>query len=35
VRATQRDEDAIAAWYAVRWPALKKSRAVRGGGSCG
>jgi transposase len=25
VRATQRDEAAIAAWYAERWPALKKS----------
>jgi transposase len=24
VRATQRDETAIAAWYAQRWPALKK-----------
>ena len=27
VRATQRDDDAIAAWYAQRWPALKKRRA--------
>jgi transposase len=26
VRATQRDEAAIAAWYAERWPALKKGR---------
>lgn len=26
VRATQRDEDAIAAWYSERWPALKKRR---------
>jgi transposase len=26
-RATQRDDDAIAAWYAERWPALKKRRA--------
>jgi transposase len=26
VRATQRDDDAIAAWYAERWPALKKRR---------
>src|SRR5437899_2034200 len=24
VRATQRDEAAIAAWYATRWPALKR-----------
>jgi transposase len=31
VRATQRDEAAIAAWYLRRWPALKKGRnaAVR------
>jgi transposase len=27
VRATQRDDDAIAAWYEERWPALKKRRA--------
>jgi transposase len=27
VRATQRDEAAIAAWYNQRWPALKKSRS--------
>jgi len=26
VRATQRDEEAIAAWYGERWPALKKKR---------
>jgi transposase len=26
VRATQRDEAAIAAWYAKRWPALKRGR---------
>jgi len=26
VRATQRDEAAIAAWYAQRWPALKRGR---------
>jgi transposase len=26
LRATQRDDDAIAAWYAERWPALKKRR---------
>lgn len=25
VRASQRDEEAIATWYATRWPALKKS----------
>jgi|SRR4051794_15199894 len=25
IRASQRDEEAIAAWYAERWPALKKS----------
>jgi len=34
-RATQRDEDAIAAWYTERWPALKKRRTVRGERSCG
>ncbi len=28
-RATQRDEAAIAAWYAERWPALKKGRKPR------
>jgi transposase len=30
VRATQRDEAAIAAWYAERWPALKKSAGAKG-----
>ncbi len=30
-RATQRDEAAIAAWYAERWPALKKGRMNRDG----
>jgi transposase len=25
VRATQRDDEAIAVWYSERWPALKKS----------
>jgi transposase len=30
VRATQRDEAAIAAWYHQRWPALKKSRGGKG-----
>src|ERR671935_433222 len=29
VRATQRDEAAIAAWYLRRWPALKKGRNAR------
>jgi transposase len=31
VRAPQRDDDAVAAWYANRWPALKKRRCVKGG----
>jgi len=30
VRATQRDDAAIAAWYAERWPALKKRRNTNG-----
>ena len=30
-RATQRDEVAIAAWYAERWPALKKGRMQKDG----
>jgi transposase len=30
-RATQRDEAAIAAWYAERWPALKKGRMQKDG----
>jgi transposase len=30
VRATQRDEVAIAAWSAERWPALKKSACAKG-----
>ena len=30
-RATQRDEAAIAAWYAERWPALKKGPTTKGG----
>ena len=30
VRATQRDDAAIAAWYAERWPALKKSACETG-----
>ena len=34
-RATQRDEAAIAAWYAERWPALKKRRSAQGERSCG
>ncbi len=29
-RASQRDEAAIAAWYDVRWPAIKKKRARKG-----
>jgi transposase len=29
VRATQRDEAAIAAWYFRRWPALKRGRNAR------
>jgi transposase len=29
VRATQRDEAAIAAWYAERWPTLKKSASEK------
>jgi transposase len=30
-RATQRDEAAIAAWYAERWPALKRGPRTKGG----
>ena len=30
VRAHQRDEAAIAAWYTERWPALKKSACEKG-----
>jgi transposase len=30
-RATQRDEAAVAAWYAERWPALKKGPLTKGG----
>ena len=30
-RAAQRDEAAIAAWYAERWPALKRGRTKTGG----
>jgi transposase len=29
VRATQRDDAAIAAWYAERWPTLKKSAGAK------
>jgi transposase len=29
-RATQRDEDAIAAWWRDRWPTLKKKQPKRG-----
>ena len=35
VRATQRDEQAIAAWYSMRWPALKKRHGGKGELSCG
>jgi transposase len=35
VRATQRDEAAIAAWYTERWPALKKSADAKAGSSFG
>jgi transposase len=35
VRATQRDEAAIAAWYAERWPALKKRHCDKAEASCG
>jgi len=34
-RATQRDEAAIAAWHAERWPALKKRPTRRAGPSSG
>jgi transposase len=34
-RASQRDEAAIEAWYAERWPALKKGPPGRGGPSSG
>jgi transposase len=34
-RATQRDEAAIAAWHAERWPALKKGPTRKGGRSSG
>lgn len=30
VRASQRDEAAIAAWHAKRWPALQKSACAKG-----
>lgn len=35
VRATQRDEAAIAAWHAERWPALKKKRSLKAALSSG
>jgi transposase len=35
LRATQRDEAAIAAWYTKRWPAIKKKHAGSGKLSCG
>jgi transposase len=34
-RATQRDEAAIAAWHAERWPALKRGPTRKGGRSSG
>jgi transposase len=34
-RATQRDEAAIARWYAERWPGLKKGRPKKAGPSSG
>ncbi len=34
-RATQRDEQAIAAWFAERWPALQAKRRASGARSCG
>jgi transposase len=30
-RATQRDEAAVAAWYAERWPALKRGPTKKAG----
>jgi transposase len=35
VRATQRNDEAIARWYSERWPALKKKRATKGTRSSG
>ena len=35
VRATERDEAAIAAWYAEGWPALKKRRSTKAERSSG
>lgn len=35
VRATQRDEAAIAAWWQERWPALEKKRSPKGAPSSG
>ena len=35
LRATQRDDAAIAAWYAARGPALKKRRGAKGARSSG
>jgi transposase len=34
-RATQRDEQAIAAWSVERWPALKKRHNKKAGSLCG
>lgn len=35
LRATQRDEAAIAAWSTQRWPAIKKKPCAKGGSSSG
>lgn len=35
VRATQRDEEAIAAWHTERWPTLKKSHGGKAESSSG
>src|SRR5438034_4665252 len=35
LRASQRDEAAIASWYSKRWPSLKKKRGSKGELSCG
>jgi transposase len=34
-RATQRNEQAIQAWYEQRWPAIKKKRSMKGTPSSG
>lgn len=35
LRATQRDDEAVAAWYATRWPAIKKKPGGGTGPSSG